>query len=160
MPADPVETCQTLYFEDFEPGRNALSPRRTLTDADLVLFAGLTGDHSPQHTDDVHAAGTPFKRRIAHGALIFSIASGLSTRIFPSNPAMIALFGVDNLRFLRPVFVGDTIRASKEVVETEAKDVKRGIVRFRTTVSNQHDQVALTYEDLVLFARRPAPQKP
>ena len=156
MSTAPVETSQTLYFEDFEPGRPALSPRQTIADSDLTLFAGLTGDHSPQHTDDLHAASTPFKRRIAHGALIFSIASGLSTRIFPSNPAMIAFFGVDNLRFVRPVFIGDTIRAAKEVVEAEPKDVKRGVVRFRTTVSNQHDQVVLTYEDLVLFARRPA----
>lgn len=155
MAAETVEAEQTLYFEDFEVGRTARSPRQTLTDADLTLFAGLTGDHNPQHTDDVFAAGTVFKRRVAHGALIFSIASGLSTRIRLPNPALIAFFGVEAMRFQRPVFVGDTIQVTKEVIEAEAKDVKRGIVRFRTTVKNQHDQVAMTYEDLVLYARRP-----
>jgi 3-hydroxybutyryl-CoA dehydratase len=148
-----AEGEQVLHFEDFELGQTARSARRTITDADLVLFAGLTGDHNPQHTDDIYAATTIFKKRIAHGALIFSIASGLSTRIRPPNPALIAFFGVEAMRFQRPVFVGDTIQATKEVIETDSKDVKRGIVRFRTTVKNQNDQVVLTYEDLLLLKK-------
>ncbi len=154
MSNSAADAGEALYFEDFEVGLGAMTPRRTITDTDLTFFAGLTGDHSPQHTDDVHAAGTVFKRRIAHGALIFSIACGLSTRIRPNNPGLIAFFGVEALRFQRPVFIGDTIQATKEVINAEAKDVKRGIIRFRTTVKNQNDQVVLVYEDLVLFERR------
>jgi len=156
MSDEAVKAEETLYFEDFGVGRTAVSPRRTITDADLTLFAGLTGDHNPQHTDDVFAAGTVFKRRIAHGALIFSIACGLSTRIRLPNPAFIALFGIEAMTFQRPVFIDDTIQAFKEVVETEAKDVKRGVVRFRTTVRNQNDQVVMSYDDLLLYKRRPA----
>ena len=146
----------TRYFEDFQVGTEAESPRRTITDADITLFAGLSGDHNPHHTDDIFAATLPFKRRIAHGALTFSISTGLSVRMAPPNPAVIAFYGVDKLRFVRPVFIGDTIQVRKRVDETEAKDERRGVVKFESTVVNQDNQVVLRYYDVVLLQRKPS----
>lgn len=145
----------TRYFEDFEIGTEAESPRRTITDADIVIFAGLSGDHNPHHTDDIFAAQSVFKKRMAHGALTFSISTGLGVRMSTPNPAVIAFYGVDKLRFVRPVFIGDTIQLRKRVEETEAKDAKRGVVQFESTVVNQNNQVVLKYHDLVLIQRRP-----
>ena len=146
----------TRYFEDFTIGATAESPRRTITEADLVLFAGLSGDHNPHHTDESFARESGYGKRIAHGALIFSISTGLAVRMAPPNPAVVAFYGVDKLRFTRPVFIGDTIRAVKRVAEKDEKGGKRGVVTFETTVRNQHGNAVLVYRDKTLFLRRPA----
>lgn len=145
----------TRFFEDFAIGDEADSPRRTLGEADVHLFAGLTGDSQPLHLDEVYAASSAFGRRVAQGALVFSIAVGLSTQMArPGEVALEAFLGVDELRFLRPVFFGDTLQVRKRVAAAELKDAKRGLVRFETTVVNQAGQAVLRYEDLALFRRR------
>lgn len=146
----------TRYFEDFTVGEAAVSPRRTVAEADVHLFAGLSGDFHPLHMDQVHAEAGALRRRVAHGALVFSLASGLSTQMAGPGEAgaLEALLGIDEMRFLRPVFFGDTLQVRKRVAETELKDAKRGLVRFETTVVNQEGQAVLTYFDLALFRRR------
>ncbi len=145
----------TRYFEDFVVGASAESAGRTITEADIVAFAALSGDYTQLHTDQEYAARSPFGRRVAHGALIFSISTGLAVQMSPRNEALLALFGIDGLRFVRPVFIGDTVRVRKRVAETEQKDPRRGLVTFETAVVNQHEQTVVLYHDKVLFQRKP-----
>ncbi len=145
----------TRYFEDFVVGASAESAGRTITEADIVAFAALSGDYTQLHTDQEYAARSPFGRRVAHGALIFSISTGLAVQMSPRNEALLALFGIDGLRFVRPVFIGDTVRVRKRVAETEQKDPRRGLVTFETAVVNQHEQTVVLYHDKVLLQRKP-----
>ena len=145
----------TLYFEDFLLGSVAESDGRTITESDLTAFAALSGDTTRLHTDEQYAAKSDFGRRIAHGALIFSISTGLMVQMNPENDALLAFSGVDKMRFVRPVFIGDTLRVRKKVFKAEPHDQERGLVTFETTVVNQQDQAVLLYLDRVLFRRRP-----
>ena len=96
----------------------------------------------------------PFGRRIAHGALVFSISTGLTIQMGDSE-SIIAFYGVDKLRFTHPTFIGDTIRVSKVVIEKQAKDDRRGVVAFETRVINQDEQTVVIYQDRVMVLRRP-----
>lgn len=144
------------FFEDFPVGAEVASDERTVTAEDVERFAELTGDRSPQHLDAAFAARTTFGKPMAHGALVLSIACGLSSEIEPGNTALIALFAMDDVRFLRPVFPGDTVRVHKTVAAAEAKDPRRGLVTFESVVQNQHGQAVLGYRESVLFKRREA----
>jgi acyl dehydratase len=126
-----------VWFEDLRVGQVFVSPARTVTEADIGLFAGLSGDFNPLHVDEVHARRTPFRGRIAHGLLVQSIASGLAaqTRMFEGTIA--ALAGMD-MRFEAPVRAGTTIHVRLEVLEVDPSPARsRGSVRFRTQVFDQ-----------------------
>ncbi|MBK7597403.1 MAG: MaoC family dehydratase N-terminal domain-containing protein [Acidobacteria bacterium] len=128
------------YFEDYELNSTATSGTRTITEADIVNFAGLSGDFHELHMSEEFARRGPFGRRIAHGALVFSISTGLTIQMGDSE-SIIAFYGVDKLRFTHPTFIGDTIRVTKVVIEKQAKDDKRGVVAFETRVINQDDSM-------------------
>jgi acyl dehydratase len=132
-----------LYFEDFAVGNRHSSPRRTITETDIVLFAGLSGDNNPLHTDEVFARSTALGARIAHGALIFSIATGLSARIGYFDGTAIAFASIDEWRFLKPVFINDTIFLRTIVTEVRASRTKpdRGLIQRRMEVVNQQDGI-------------------
>ncbi len=98
---------QTVYFEDYEIGSSRLTFGRTITETDFVVHAGHTGDFFPHHMDAEFMRRTPFGQRIAHGTLVFSVGVGLTANVI--NPAAFS-YGYDRLRFVRPVFIGDTIR--------------------------------------------------
>ena len=142
------------YFEDYELNSTATSGTRTITEADIVNFAGLSGDFHELHMSEEFARRGPFGRRIAHGALVFSISTGLTIQMGDSE-SIIAFYGVDKLRFTHPTFIGDTIRVSKVVIEKQAKDDRRGVVAFETRVINQDDQTVVIYQDRVMVLRRP-----
>lgn len=142
------------YFEDYELNSTATSGTRTITEADIVNFAGLSGDFHELHMSEEFARRGPFGRRIAHGALVFSISTGLTIQMGDSE-SIIAFYGVDKLRFTHPTFIGDTIRVTKVVIEKQAKDDKRGVVAFETRVINQDDQTVVIYQDRVMVLRRP-----
>ncbi|MBK8313174.1 MAG: MaoC family dehydratase N-terminal domain-containing protein [Acidobacteria bacterium] len=142
------------YFEDYEHNSTATSGTRTITEADIVNFAGLSGDFHELHMSEEFARRGPFGRRIAHGALVFSISTGLTIQMGDSE-SIIAFYGVDKLRFTHPTFIGDTIRVTKVVIEKQAKDDKRGVVAFETRVINQDDQTVVIYQDRVMVLRRP-----
>lgn len=144
-----------VYFEDFEPGRETVTPGRTITEADIVNFAGLTGDWYELHTNVEYARSTPFGQRIAHGALIFSIASALSVRAMPPGNTLIAFYGVDRLRFIRPVFIGDTIHVREKVVAKGDRDASSGVVDTLSEVTNQNGTVVLSYTARTLWRKRP-----
>ena len=144
-----------LYFEDFEVSGDLVTRGRTITEADLVAFAGLTGDYTELHTNEEYAKSTKFGRRIAHGALIFSISMGLSTRTNLLDDTLLAFAGVDKLRFVSPVFIGDTIHAVKRVVERKELGMGQGTVEFETRVLNQKGELVLAYRDKLLVKKRP-----
>lgn len=144
----------SLYFEDFVVDSISTSRSRTITEADIVNFAGLSGDFVELHMSEAFAAKGPFGKRIAHGALIFSISTGLSVQLDQITDTVIAFYGVDKLRFTHPVFIGDTIHIAKKVVSKQEKGADRGVVTFETTVLNQHGQTVIVYYDKVLLKAR------
>jgi acyl dehydratase len=144
------------FLEEFDPGFMLTTPGRTITESDLATFAGLTGDFTELHTNEEFARATTFGRRIAHGALVFSISVGLTTRTNLVDDTIVAFSRVDNLRFTRPVFIGDTIHVMKRVIEVIPKLRESGVIAFDTRVVNQRGEVVLAYVDRLLVKRRPA----
>ena len=144
----------SLYFEDFQSTPDLTSRGRTVTEADIVMFAGLTGDFIELHTNEEFARQTKFGRRIAHGALVFGMSIGLVTRMNLLDDTVLAFAGVDKLRFVAPVFIGDTIRVTKRVVERQEIGATQGTVTFETKVLNQRDELVLIYLDKMLLRRR------
>jgi len=129
------------YFEEFAVGDEASTSARTITEADVVQFAGLSGDYNPLHTDAEFAKGTPFGQRIAHGLLGLSIASGLADRAGFIEGTTLAFLGLE-WKFSKPVLFGDTIHLRTEVVKTRPmKRLGGGLVEFDVRVLNQRDEV-------------------
>ncbi|MBI4280154.1 MAG: dehydratase [Armatimonadetes bacterium] len=143
------------YFEDFEEGQVFVTPARTVTEADVVTFAGLSGDYNPLHTDAEFAARTPFGTRIAHGLLVLSIVSGLGARTGLFDETTIALLGVD-WRFLQPVRMADTIRAEMTVSRKRTtRHPERGILVRGIRVLNQRNEVVQEGTMTLMIRRRP-----
>jgi len=142
------------YYDDFEIGEEAMTAGRTITEADIVMFAGITGDWNELHTNKEFAERGPFKQRIAHGALIFSIATGLSVRLGQTGDTVIAFYGLDRLRFVKPTFIGDTIRVRQKVEAKAERDEHSGIVTMLNEVINQREEVVVSYTAKVLLRRR------
>jgi 3-hydroxybutyryl-CoA dehydratase len=143
-----------MYFEDYQIDQVRTSRGRTITEADIVNFAGLSGDFVELHVNEEYAKNGPFGRRIAHGALIFSISTGLMVQMTADHEAIVAFRGVDQLRFVAPVFIGDTIHVMKKTIEKHTKDGIRGLVAFETTVLNQDGKAVLTYIDRLMVKCR------
>jgi 3-hydroxybutyryl-CoA dehydratase len=143
-----------MYFEDYTIEEVRMSRGRTITEADIVNFAGLSGDFVELHMNEEYARKGPFARRIAHGALIFSISTGLMVQMTPNQEAIVAFRGVDQLRFVAPVFIGDTIHVTKKTMEKHSNDGVRGLVTFETTVLNQDGKPVLTYLDRLMVKCR------
>ena len=147
----------SVTYDDLEPGDRFVSAGRTVTEADVVNFAGLSADFNQLHTDAEFAAGTPHGRRIAHGLLVLSIMSGLSTRL-PLNKFMeqsiIGLAGLQ-AKWLRPVFIGDTLHVLAEVTGKEpGRKPGRGTVLFKRSAINQAGVTVLETEWRIVMAMR------
>ena len=145
----------SLYFEDLDSTADMTTRGRTITEADIVTFAGLSGDFIELHTNEEFAKQTKYGRRVAHGALIFSMSIGLTTRMNLLDDSVIAFTGVDKLRFVAPVFIGDTIHVTKRIVERQELSTLQGTVTFETKVLNQRDELVLVYRDKMLLRCRP-----
>jgi 3-hydroxybutyryl-CoA dehydratase len=151
----PREECElSLYFEDFTVGVEHVTRGRTITESDIMNFAGLSGDFIELHTNEEYARQSPFGRRIAHGMLTLSISTGLMTRMNLITDTVVALYGIDKLRFVKPVFIGDTIHVKKKVADTMAKGGTAGVVTFDTSVLNQNGEAVLVYRDKLVIKRR------
>ena len=138
-PAAPAPSG--LWFEDYEPGQSFVSPGRTLTEADLVLFAGLSGDQTALHTDEEHARRTPFRTRIAHGMLVQSIATGLAHRTGIFEGTIQALPAM-TIAWRTPTVAGDTLRLELCVRDKDPEPSRHtGRVHFDARVWNQKDQL-------------------
>ena len=144
------------YFEEFEVGMKFLSPGRTLTESDIVTFAGLSGDYTQIHTNAEFSKLTPVGQRVAHGLLGLSIASGLAVRTGVLEGTVIAFREIVDWKFVNPLFIGDTVHVSLEVMETKALPrMGGGAVNIELRLLNQDDQVVMKGIWKVLIASMP-----
>lgn len=145
-----------LYFEEFSVGQKIVSVARTVAESDIMTFAGLTGDYNQIHTDAEFAKGTQFGQRIAHGLLGLSIAVGLLMRTGVLEGTAIAFREIVEWKFIKPIFIGDTIH-----VEMEAKELKAmpraggGLAMIVMEVKNQKDETLMRGTLAVLVASKP-----
>lgn len=143
------------YFEDLSPGDSFVTPARTVTEADIVLYAGLSGDHNPIHTDYELCAKTPFGRPIAHGLLTVSILQGLLERTGVQEGTIVALRRITNMEFDHPVFAGDTLHGEIRVVAKEERK-STGLVQFEAQAVNQRQETVVRMSYEIVLRRRPA----
>lgn len=163
MTADAVLDRKTLnvgpnalFFDEFKQGQTWLTPRRTITETDIVMFAGMTGDFNPVHTDEEFAKHTPFGTRILHGPAVFAIATGLEFRLGIKEGTAIAFLGM-TWDLKAPVKSGDTIHVFQRVESVRpTKNPARGIVNFWVEVRNQREEVCQQGEWKVMFHGKPA----
>ena len=133
-----------LYFEEFEVGQVYVSGGRTITESDIVAFAGLSGDYNQIHTDAEFCKTTPFGQRVAHGLLVTSIASGLVTLSGLIEGTVIAFREIESWKFTKPVYIGDTVHVQSEIVKTKAlKRLGGGAVNLELSVLNQNNVVVM-----------------
>jgi len=152
------------YFEELSIGESLLTHRRTVTEADIVNFANLSGDHFYAHTDEIGARDSLFGRRVAHGYFLVSAAAGLF--VDPAPGPVLANYGLERLRFLKPVGIGDTLQARLIVArklprETRPGEIPAGVVEWDVELLNQGGELVATYRVLTLVRRKPeAPSEP
>jgi acyl dehydratase len=147
------------YLEDYAVGEKLVSPGRTITEADVVAFAALTGDWHPLHTDATYAAGSPFGERIAHGMLVLAVGGALAFRCGPHAylpRSFVAFYGMERVRFTAPVKLGDTIHLEATVVAIEARDVERGVLVWDHQIVNQRGEPCCVFVAKLLCGRDPA----
>jgi oxepin-CoA hydrolase/3-oxo-5,6-dehydrosuberyl-CoA semialdehyde dehydrogenase len=154
-PTDPVHPFRKP-FDDLAIGDTLYTHRRTVTEADVVNFAALSGDHFYAHTDDLAARRSIFERRVAHGYFVVAAAAGLF--VDPGEGPVLANYGLESLRFVKPVYPGDTIRVRLTVKQKIAKDtppggVPQGVVAWDVEVTNQNDEPCAVYTILTLVRR-------
>jgi acyl dehydratase len=143
------------FFEEFVVGDSWVSPRRTIAEADLVMFAAMSGDYNPIHTDEEFAKTTQFGGRILHGPAVFAIATGLEFRLGIKEGTAIAFLGM-TWDLKAPVKIGDTIHVYQRVAAVRpTRNPSRGIVTFWVEVRNQRGEPCQEGEWKVMFIAKP-----
>ncbi len=140
------------YFEDFVLDEKRQTSGRTITETDIIIHAGQSGDFFPHHMDEAWCSTQPFKKRMAHGTLVFTIAVGL-TADFVNTAAM--TYGYERLRFIKPVFINDTINV--QITITGIKEHKKpgyGIVTEKVEAFNQNNELVMVCEHLLLVNKK------
>jgi acyl dehydratase len=142
------------YWEEYEIGYTRTSTGRTITESDIVIHAGQTGDFYPHHMDAEFAKSTPFGQRVAHGTLVLSVGVGMLANEI--NDAAFS-YGYDRVRFIAPVFIGDTIISKAEIVakrEHAKSPEKYGIVDEQVTVTKQSGEVVIAFVHVYMVERK------
>jgi 3-hydroxybutyryl-CoA dehydratase len=140
-----------LYFEEFEVGRNIVTSGRTITESDIVAFAGLSGDYNQIHTDAEFSKKTPYGQRVAHGLLGLSIASGLAMRTGVLEGTVLAFREINEWKFIKPVFIGDSVHVEMKVKETKALPrIGAGSILIVVELQNQDNETVMKGEWTVL----------
>ena len=155
QPGDAVHPFRK-HFEELRIGETLTTHRRTVTETDIVNFAAISGDHFYAHVDDIAARESIFGRRVAHGYFVLSAAAGLF--VDPAPGPVLANYGLESLRFTKPVHAGDTIHAkltckSKTAKETLPDGIPQGVVAWDVSVMNQENELVATYTILTLVKR-------
>lgn len=143
-----------LWFEDFEAGQELATAGRTVTEADIVAFAGLSGDFNPLHVDAEYARGTPFGERIAHGVLGLAMATGLAWQTGFMAASVEAFLSLE-WKFRAPVRIGDTVHAVLRVSGTRPMGDAGGLVMLEVSVLNQRGETVQRGQWTILVKRRP-----
>lgn len=154
--SDDTSTTPDSYFETVEVGDTDQTEARTITEADVVNFAGVSGDFNHLHMDAERMKDSPFGQRIVHGTLVFSVATGLlwQSRSEEERESLVAFYGVDNLRFVQPAVFGDTIHVETEVVQKREKPdhpAATGVLHTEAEVKKQDNSPVITCEFLSLM---------
>lgn len=140
------------YFDNFLPGEKRITKGRTITETDIVIHAGQSGDFFPHHMDEEWCKTQPFGKRIAHGTLVFTIAIGL-TADFVNEASM--TYGYERLRFTKPVFIGDTIKVTVTVKDlNEHKKPGFGLVTELVECFNQSNELVMVCDHLLLVSKK------
>ena len=146
-----------MYFEEFQPGQKIVSAGRTVSEADIVAFAGLSGDFNQIHTDAEFSKKTPVGQRVAHGLLGTSIASGLAVQTGVLEGTILAFREINGWKFILPLTIGDTIHVELDVQETKAlRRIGGGLVVIAIDVVNQNSQTIMKGTWTVLVVSKPA----
>ena len=133
-----------MFFEEFEEGQTIQTTGRTVTESDLVTFAGLSGDYNQIHTDAEYAKDTDFGQRVAHGLLGLAVASGLAVQTGFMEGTIMAFREIKSWRFIKPIFIGDTIKVAFTILKTKAMPrVGGGLVEIEMDVRNQSEQTVM-----------------
>ena len=145
-----------FHFEELPVGRQFRTVARTVTEADIVNFAGVSGDFFYAHMDEIAARDSIFEKRVAHGYFVLSAAAGLFVDGAPGP--VLANYGLESLRFVKPVYPGDTIRATLTVKQKTAKEnregqIPQGVIAWDVEVRNQNDEPVAVYTILTLVRR-------
>jgi acyl dehydratase len=148
---------QAVYYEDYQVGHVRITHGRTITETDFVIHAGHTGDFFPHHLDAEFMKNSPYGQRIAHGTMVFAIGVGLTATLI--NPVAFS-YGYDRLRFVRPVFIGDTIRTRVSIAakEDDPRRPGQGRVVERCEVLNQRDETVLAADHILMVDKRAGAQ--
>ena len=162
QPTDRIHPFRK-YFDEIEVGDTLITHRRTITESDIVNFAGISGDYFYAHMDDIAARESIFEKRVAHGYFILSAAAGLF--VDPAPGPVLANYGLDNLRFVKPVYAGDTIQVrltckQKTAKETPPDVIPQGVVAWDVEVTNQDQEPVAIYTILTLVKRKPEVNDP
>jgi acyl dehydratase len=145
-----------LYWEEWDIDAEFKTAGRTVTEADLVIYSGLSGDYNPLHTDEEYCKKTDFGGRIAHGPLVYAIAAGLLFQLHLYDDTIIAFLGFENLRFTKPVKPGDTIHAKIKVLEKrETSRTDRGVMKRELQVINHRGEIVQQGIQAFLLKRKP-----
>lgn len=146
-----------MYFDEFQPGIKITTVGRTVTESDVVAFAGLSGDYNQIHTDAEYSRSSLAGQRVAHGLLVLSIASGLAVQTGMMEGTILYFREITQWKFVKPVFIGDTIHVVIEVTETkEMRRIGSGSVTMELEVLNQRNEVVHRGLWNVLVALRPS----
>ncbi len=150
--------AERLFFEDLEVGMEWTSPARTITEADVVTFASMTGDFNRLHIDRQFAESTPYGQRVAHGLLGLSWSAGLASRA--PDVETLAFAAIRNWEFLRPLFFGDTVHVVMGVLETVSNGRRSGRVKWSLKLCNQRSEVTQQGVFETIVARRTLVPRP
>jgi acyl dehydratase len=145
-----------LYWEEWEVGKSFTTAARTITETDVVNFAGISGDYNPLHINEEYCKNTQFGTRIAHGPLIYAVAAGLLFQLHLYDDTLIAFLGFESLKFTKPVKINDTIYAKVTVTEvSETSKADRGVMKRVLQVFNQRDEMVQEGIQAFLVKRKP-----
>ncbi len=155
MTFDPTRP-RGMYFEEFTPGLTVITAGRTVTESDVVSFAGLSGDYNQIHVDAEYSANAMFGQRVAHGLLCLSIASGLAVQTGVLEGTVLAFREINEWKFSRPVYLGDTLHVQLEVKETKPMPrLGGGLVVLVLDVKNQKEETVMKGTWSTLIASKP-----
>jgi acyl dehydratase len=145
-----------MYFEEFEPGQKIVTAGRTVTESDIVTFAGLSGDFNQIHTDAEYSKTSPAGQRVAHGLLGLAIASGLAVQTGVMEGTILFFREINEWKFIKPVYIGDTIHVELDVIETKAmRRIGGGTVTITLAVVNQNGETLMKGNWTVLISSKP-----